>query len=360
MKKSLFCALALSATPLFAADEVGQWYLTPQAGYLWTDSDRQVNDDWLYGLTFGKHLSEHWSLELNLNETKPDRNGLELQLDAASLDALYLFGRGGPVSPYITLGAGVLRADFNPGRSADDAMAQAGLGLLWRVTEHFGLRPEVKARWDDTGLQGRQTDYLAQIGFQFSFGGAAAPPPPPPPPPPAPQPETSPAPLPQATPAVPPDSDGDGVPDAEDQCPGTPHGVAVDAVGCERKGSITLEGVTFQLNSAELTVDSRPALDRVADDLRKYPRLKIELQGYTDSVGSDQYNLKLSQRRADAVAHYLMNAGVAESQVTARGYGESNPIADNKTAQGRAQNRRVVMKVLENPGDVQVHGEEKF
>jgi len=355
MKKPLFCALALSAAPLFAADQAGQWYLTPQAGYLWTDSDRDVNDDWLYGLTLGKHLNDQWSLEVNLNETKPDRNGLELQLDSASLDVLRMFGHNSAVSPYITVGAGVLKDDFNPGPSSNDVMAQAGLGLLWRVTDHFALRPEVKARWDDTGLAGHQTDYLAQVGFQFSFGGAVAPPPPPP------APEPAPAPAPEAVPPPPPpppaDSDGDGVPDAQDQCPGTPHGVAVDALGCERKGSITLEGVTFKLNSADLTVDSRPALDRVASDLRKYPRLKIELQGYTDSAGSDQYNLKLSQRRADAVARYLMDAGVPAAQVTARGYGEADPIADNKTAEGRAQNRRVVMKVLSNPGDVQVKGE---
>ena len=61
--KSLFCALTLAATPAFAADEVGRWYLAPQGGYLWTDSDRNVDDDWLYGLTLGKHLSERWSLE---------------------------------------------------------------------------------------------------------------------------------------------------------------------------------------------------------------------------------------------------------------------------------------------------------
>jgi OOP family OmpA-OmpF porin len=133
--------------------------------------------------------------------------------------------------------------------------------------------------------------------------------------------------------------------------------VAVDAVGCERKGSIALEGVVFQVNSAELLVESRPVLDRIASDLRKYPRLKIELQGHTDSTGPDQYNLNLSQKRAESVARYLTDAGVPAGQVVPKGYGESEPIADNKTADGRAQNRRVVMKVLENPGDVQVKGE---
>lgn len=361
MKKTLLCGLAIAAAPTFAADEVGRWYLTPQAGYLWTDSDRNLEDDWLGGLTFGKHLTDSWSLELNYNRAKPHIVGGELKLDTASLDLLRVFGRGNAVSPYLTFGAGVLQNNFDPGPDVEDAMAQAGFGLMWRVSDNFTLRPEVKARWDDTGLQGRQTDYIAQLGFQFNFGGARAPEPTPPPPPaPAPEPATpAPAPLPPP-PAASVDTDGDGVFDPQDQCPGTPRGVAVDAVGCERKGNITLEGVTFELNSAELTVDSRPVLDRVAEDLRKYPRLRIELQGHTDSSGSDKYNLGLSQRRADTVTRYLINAGVPAGQVTARGYGEVEPVADNTTAEGRAQNRRVVMKVLANPGEVQVQGEGKL
>lgn len=353
MKKLALCVLALTATPLFAADEVGMWYLTPQGGYLWTDHDRGVDDDVLYGLTLGKHVSDNWSLELNLSESKPDAGAGELKLDTISLDALRMFGRANRVSPYFTFGAGRISDNLNPGPSSSDLMAQAGFGLLMRLGDHFALRPEVKARFDNTDLVGKQDiDYLAQLGFQFTFGAPRAPAPvaaPPPPPP-----EPTPAPPPPPPPA---DTDGDGVLDPQDQCPGTPPGVAVDALGCERKGSITLEGVNFELNSADLTVDSRPALDRVASDLKKYPRLKIELQGHTDSSGSDAYNLKLSQRRADAVTGYLVNAGVPQAQVTSRGYGETQPIADNKSPDGRAQNRRVVMKVLENPGEVQVKNE---
>ena len=141
-----------------------------------------------------------------------------------------------------------------------------------------------------------------------------------------------------------------------DRCPDTPPGVAVDAFGCTRTGSITLEGVNFELNSARLTPSSREVLDAVAADLKKYPRLRIELQGHTDSTGSDSYNLDLSQRRAEAVRDYLIEQGVSPQQLTAKGYGETEPIADNSTAAGRAANRRVVMRVLENPGDVKVQG----
>ena len=77
-------------------------------------------------------------------------------------------------------------------------------------------------------------------------------------------------------------------------------------------------------------------------------------RAYTDSTGSARHNLGLSERRADAVRDYLVGQGVSSSQLTAKGYGETNPIASNATAEGRAQNRRVVMRVLENPGDVTI------
>jgi len=136
--------------------------------------------------------------------------------------------------------------------------------------------------------------------------------------------------------------------------------VAVDEVGCPRKGSITLEGVTFDVNSAHLTPGSSSVLDPVATDLQKYPRLKIELQGHTDSTGSDAYNLKLSQQRAEAVREYLVEHGVPPAQLVARGYGETMPIASNDNADGRTRNRRVVMFVVTNPGDVNVQGEGKL
>ena len=149
----------------------------------------------------------------------------------------------------------------------------------------------------------------------------------------------------------------DGVLDPQDRCPGTPPGVAVDAVGCPRKDAVTLKGVGFEYNSATLTSDSRPVLDDAAADLKKYPRLKVELQGHTDSRGSDQYNLKLSQRRAEAVRDYLLNQGVPSNQLSAKGYGETRPKASNDDDAGRAENRRVDMQVLENPGAVDVKTE---
>ena len=351
--------LVIAAPGIAGADDVGHWYFTPQIGGISVDNDRPVQDkDWLYGVAIGKHISEAINLELNLNGSQIG-GGVgrgDLSLYGASLDLLTVMNRGGRVEPFLSFGAGALQAERSPGTNATNLMGQVGAGMFIKAWESadgsssFALRPELKARWDDDGSPDSNTDYLGLLGFQFSFGAPAAKPVETPPPAPEPPPAPPPPPPPPG------DQDKDGVLDNVDKCPDTPAGVAVDAFGCTRKGSITLEGVTFEYNSARLKPESRSALDAVATDLKKYPRLQIELQGHTDDKGSDAYNLKLSQQRADSVRTYLLDQGVPAGQLTAKGYGETQPMEDNKTEAGRARNRRVVMYVLDNPSDVQVEG----
>ncbi len=155
------------------------------------------------------------------------------------------------------------------------------------------------------------------------------------------------------------DSDGDGVFDGVDQCPGTPKGTKVDAKGCpvEEKPApaplftatqkeLVLEGVNFENNSAKLTAEATFVLDKVADSLLYYKDIRVEVGGHTDSKGSDAYNQKLSEARAKSVMDYLVSKGIAASRMTAKGYGEKQPIADNATDAGRAKNRRVALKQL--------------
>jgi OOP family OmpA-OmpF porin len=142
------------------------------------------------------------------------------------------------------------------------------------------------------------------------------------------------------------DSDGDGVPDNEDQCPNTPHGDKVMANGCSAGQALILKDVHFDFGKARLTPDSKTVLDRVAKTIVASPGFKIEIAGYTDSIGSSAYNLKLSNERANAVRIYLLSQGVSPDTVIAKGYGESDPVATNKTDEGRAQNRRVEMHVI--------------
>ncbi len=145
------------------------------------------------------------------------------------------------------------------------------------------------------------------------------------------------------------DSDNDGVPDADDLCPGTPRGVEVEANGCPKVGQIlmTLEGVNFASDSDELTYESEAILDHAASTLNSNSLVNIEVVGHTDSVGSESYNQSLSERRAAAVVEYLTNNGVSGSRLISTGMGESNPVADNSTSDGRYRNRRVELVVIE-------------
>jgi len=148
-----------------------------------------------------------------------------------------------------------------------------------------------------------------------------------------------------------PDNDGDGVLDDADQCPETPAGVQVDDTGCpveeEIDDTLVLKGVSFRLGSAELTPGSITVLAEVAASLRAWPDKKIEIRGHTDSSGDAEMNRELSQRRALSVRDSLVQMGIAPGRITAVGYGEDFPIADNGTREGRAANRRVEVHVVE-------------
>jgi OOP family OmpA-OmpF porin len=106
-----------------------------------------------------------------------------------------------------------------------------------------------------------------------------------------------------------------------------------------------LVGVNFGFNSAKLQQEAYPVLFHAAVVLLQNPQLEVEIQGYTDNIGSAEYNKRLSQKRAQVVKDYLVARGVSASRLTAVGYGEKMPIADNKTAEGRAMNRRIEFKV---------------
>ena len=109
---------------------------------------------------------------------------------------------------------------------------------------------------------------------------------------------------------------------------------------------MTLKHLFFHTASAELYETSRAGLDRLAEALQRHPKLRLEVGGHTDAVGSDADNLLLSERRAKAVYDYLVLRGVDADRLTYRGYGESRPVADNDTPEGRAQNRRTTLTPL--------------
>lgn len=141
------------------------------------------------------------------------------------------------------------------------------------------------------------------------------------------------------------DSDGDGVPNIIDICPATLPGAKVTSQGCVVSQTVELKGVHFQFNKSSLLLDSKSILDQVAESLRQEPGVKIVVAGHTDSVGSDEYNHGLSLDRAEAVAKYLEQHGIAAERLRAVGYGETRPLEDNNTAEGRERNRRVELQL---------------
>jgi len=142
------------------------------------------------------------------------------------------------------------------------------------------------------------------------------------------------------------DDDSDGVQNHLDKCPNTKAGVRIDFNGCEIKDIIRLPGVNFQTGIDQLLLGTESILRNAAATLKKHADLQIEVAGHTDSVGQGDANYGLSERRAKTVRDYLIRYGVAADRLTARGYGESQPISDNDTSQGRAANRRVELRIV--------------
>lgn len=277
----------------------------------------------------------------------------------------YLGGK--TVRPYLFLGAGGVREHLLFSEGTHFA-AEFGAGAKWALSDTLALRGGVSLQ--DVFNGDYYTKLNALLDTRVNVGlvwtpearQAASPPPAPRiidsdgdgvpdsqdrcPNVPAATADGCPPPAPVEPPK---DSDGDGVIDSQDACPGTLAGMKVDERGCaiEAAQSIVLKGLAFVPNSAELTPEASTVLDKAATALMGQPSLKVEVGGHTDPSGNAKKNVALSQARADAVRKYLVGKGVDASRLTARGYGSSQPVADNKTKEGRAENRRVELKIVQ-------------
>jgi len=229
----------------------------------------------------------------------------------------------GPVDLFAKAGAIDLKSEIDTGNfgtnEETDTKFAYGVGLAYNIG-HWGLRVEAEG-YDDNEVD---DFYFLSAGVTYHFFSEK--------PAPAPEPVA-------AAPAACPDGDNDGVCDSADQCPNTPSGTRVDSIGCSCDYSLALE---FAFDSAQLSSNDMAKLDNIVGPLTKDNGIGGVINGYTDSVGSDSYNLGLSKRRAASVADYLQSKGVnVGNRFTVNGYGEADPVASNDTAEGRAQNRRV-------------------
>ncbi len=375
MKAKLMAVALMAGVAQAASAANGQPYYGLQGTFV--DGDNLRNNKEGYGATLllGLPYNQYISSELNIFGLRMDNDtgSFDKQLGAGLDLAIYPFTRSQRFAPFLLIGSGAMNEDRN-GPERGYSFINAGGGFLADLTQDglVALRVDAKRyRVHDNELipgVDQLWDTRISAGLQVAFRPdpvVAAPAPAVPPAPPADSdgdgvndnidqcPGTLPGlrvdavgcPLP-LPPPPPVDSDQDGVMDPNDACPGTPIGLKVDERGCAiKEARIVLRDINFEFNKAVLTSAAKASLDKVVEGLRGQPSMSLLIEGHTDSVGSDAYNLKLSKQRAASARAYLLENGIEGSRIESVGFGESQPVASNKTVDGRAENRRVEFKV---------------
>lgn len=333
-------AMAGSALLLASASVTAQevfddrWYVTVIGGVAEVDNDRNADEDWpYYGASFGKFVSPDLSLEFQVDTYESEFIADQVNLAPGASDKFEnfsygLFGRyhwrrGEDWRPFLLAGVGIQehRSVFKDGR---DMFLSAGVGAAADLGDNWRLRAQLEARYDndrDTFNSNRGfVDGIFSLGLSYAFGEPPRPPAPAAEPAPAPEPAPRPAPRPAPQPEPEP---------------------APEVI-------VELDGeVTFAFDSAEIRREAESELNRVAAELNGRDEIvSFEVAGHTDSIGSEEYNQGLSERRAQAVADYFASRGVDRNRMQVRGYGETRPKVSNDTPENRSMNRRVVVSVM--------------
>lgn len=309
-----------------------------------TDTVRLTDDGVGFRINYGWGKHDHLKWEAQFAQTALETGagaGTDFYQSLFGVDVSWRFRDATQWQPYLLLGLGVVYDDVTPDTADDtNGFANAGLGLLTPPLSSNNIRMRFDARYVHDEFAGGVQDIHYGLGIEI--------------------------PLWQErvverivevekvvyrdVPVVQPaavDSDFDGVADSADRCPSTLRGARVDAAGCAIQAQvIVLNGIQFSSDSARLLAGSNTQLNAVAKAMLSQPNMRVEIAGHTDSTGGFVHNQTLSARRANAVRNQLINRGIASHRLEARGYGESNPITENNTAEGRAQNRRVEFRVL--------------
>lgn len=313
---------ALAEVPITLNAGVGYWFFDHEVqGYPTEDTATPIvgmewafNDHWAADVLFAQE-------DTHFGDGGPD----DAEVTTWQLGGKYYWGSyiGEPmrIRPYLALGGGQLKIDAHNQFDDVQTTVNGGLGARWMVSPRVGLNLEGRTVYS---IDESDTDYLVSAGVSVYLGKVTA----------------------DTAPEACVDSDGDGVCDDKDRCPGTPAGTRVDSDGCPLPvaeiASIKLN-VHFAFDSSKVQERYFADISELADFLKRFSDLQVDVEGHTDSVGTEEYNKALSQRRAGAVVDVLVNQyGIARSRLQPIGYGESRPVATNDTAEGRAQNRRVM------------------
>ena len=269
-------------------------------------------------------------------EGEIDANGWEgFVVGTLPLGPVDVFAKVGGIASNIDFD-GKVSTTFQPTQNFSESDSNGMWAYGGGIAYNFG-NWAIRAEYEAYDVDKLDDLYFISGGLTYHFGREKAKPVPVAAPAPAPKPVVA------AAPAKCPDADGDGVCDAVDQCPNTPPGTRVGPAGCDCDYTLRTH---FAFDSAELTAEDKAELDRLAVVLMN-PKLGFvtgSIDGHTDNIGDAKYNLGLSKRRADAVANYLKSKGVVMGdRFFTQGFGDTKPIADNKTQEGRAQNRRATI-----------------
>ncbi len=350
-------ALLLLGSTGVQAEVTPGFVITPGVRYDWFEDDGKeenqagVDDDFGFRLGLGYQFDPRWLAELTVGYTEPElseNDDYDLEMLEGTLDVYFNLMPEWTVTPYLVGFAGWSTYEVDDALvefDEEEAIAGYGGGLRAQLSERLFARADVRSV---TYLENEIDNIQAQAVVGFTFPTERAP-------------EDSDGDgVPDAqdrcadTPmgvsvgpdGCPQDSDGDGVPDYLDNCPDSASGAKVDDQGCyivlEKPVSIRME-VLFDFDESEVKPQFFGEIEKTAQFMQEYPETRAVIEGHTDSIGSTSYNQALSQRRAEAVRQVLVQRfNVDSSRLKAVGYGEQRPVASNDNDAGRRQNRRVV------------------
>jgi len=316
MKNLLFvagCALfALAlAAPAMAEVRPGSFAITPYVGGYTFEGDQNIETGLTFGLRGGYNFTRNWGLEgvLGFTPTEQKRNDSDVDATTYRLEGLYHFMPEKDLVPFLALGVGGITIDSEGSGVKDrtDGIITAGGGLKYFINDAFAVRGDGRYILD---LSHTLSNWEYTVGLSFMFGGekpaakAVAS---------TPEPQAEPAPVIMAA---------EPRPDLMKYC--------------------TDLKIEFDIDKADIRPQYQDEVKRVADFMKQYPSTTAVIEGYTDDVGSYDYNMNLSQRRAEAVVNSLVdNYGIDRSRLSAKGYGKTQPITTNVTEAGKQQNRRI-------------------
>lgn len=321
-------ALALVAsTALFAGEAAYNYEITPTISGVHAEGNLGINNEnTTVGIRAARNLENFFldQVELGFDYAPSVKETQNKETRKGRVNRYYvngvknLFDITDKVGIYGLIGVGYEDVPKAFVKNEDGGFGQYGVGVRYQITDQFALKVEVR---DEIKFEHADHNLFYTLGFAFGLDKKVTP-------------VVAPAPVVVAEEVVVIlDGDNDGVLNDVDKCPNTPAGVVVDEEGCEKK--IVLKDVNFAFDSYKVSENYVQRIKEVADFMKVNPAYSVTLSGYTDSVGSEAYNLKLSQKRANAVKEVLVKDGVESEKITTVGYGEANPVATNKTKEGR-------------------------